>query len=745
MDLVSFLPDSFPEIAAEWAPENSSPVDQERPTYQQRRLWVCSRCGRRWEATTLSRTAGSGTSTGPYCAVCRRADRIAGKSLADLHPDIAALWDHARNDLGPADVLPQSGKRVAWACPTCGETWSCKVQQQVVRSNPLQGPHCRHRREKSFADTHPEYVEFWDPDNDRTPYQVSPASTYSARWILPDGTRLTKRVADVRKGGVYQFPVHPVSEEPYGQEWSPRNESSPRMVGRSWKEPVWWECGTCGAEWETAPFNRFNGKGQCPTCREAERAAQAAVKEAALEKARREKELAREEERRRRERAEEHRRVVAARKIERARAAGRLLSQVAPEVGCQLADGVDPDTVLAGSGKPLTWVCEQGHRWEATPHDRVTHESGCPVCSGRTTLPGVNDMVTLFPAIAAEWSPRNPEPADAVSPGSNTPAWWVCGICGNEWATAPNYRCHLGYGCQACFRAGRSGQENALADAVAAMSTAGEVTRNARPYDDRREVDIWLEKHQLGIEFNGLYWHSEACGKGRDYHAGKTRDADTAGFRIIHVWADEWDARPEAVLSHIAAVIGADDRPRVGARTCAVDLNVAHPEMSEFLDAHHIQGPASGSRRFGLRGPDGSLVAGMVVRVDHGTWTISRYATSVNVPGGFTRLLSRLREVVATAGGGKIVTFSDKAVSRGGLYARSGFTLDGELAPDYRYVVDRRRVHKFRYRLDRFRRDPDLEFVEGLTERELAARNGLYRIWDAGKLRWAMEVPATVS
>ena len=87
-----------------------------------------------------------------------------------------------------------------------------------------------------------------------------------------------------------------------------------------------------------------------------------------------------------------------------------------------------------------------------------------------------------------------------------------------------------------------------------------------------------------------------------------------------------------------------------------------------------------------------------------------------------------------------IVTFSDHEVSDGGLYQTLGFTLDKELKPDYRYVVDGRRVHKFNYRLKKFRNDPNLEYQEGLSERELALLNGIPRVWDCGKTRWVMEL-----
>ena len=52
------------------------------------------------------------------------------------------------------------------------------------------------------------------------------------------------------------------------------------------------------------------------------------------------------------------------------------------------------------------------------------------------------------------------------------------------------------------------------------------------------------------------------------------------------------------------------------------------------------------------------------------------------------------------------------------------------------YVVKGERKHKFGYRLKRFRNDPTLQYVEGLTEKELAELNNLPRIWDAGKTKW---------
>ena len=65
---------------------------------------------------------------------------------------------------------------------------------------------------------------------------------------------------------------------------------------------------------------------------------------------------------------------------------------------------------------------------------------------------------------------------------------------------------------------------------------------------------------------------------------------------------------------------------------------------------------------------------------------------------------------------------------------------DKELSPDYKYVIDGHRKHKFGYRLKRFQSDPGILYREGYTETQLAALNGLERVWDCGKTRYVMDL-----
>ena len=64
--------------------------------------------------------------------------------------------------------------------------------------------------------------------------------------------------------------------------------------------------------------------------------------------------------------------------------------------------GFNPNSITCGSTKKAWWKCSSGHLWQAIVEDRVKG-NGCPYCSGRIAIPGVNDLATVNPKLAAEW------------------------------------------------------------------------------------------------------------------------------------------------------------------------------------------------------------------------------------------------------------------------------------------------------------------------------------------------------
>ena len=291
-----------------------------------------------------------------------------------------------------------------------------------------------------------------------------------------------------------------------------------------------------------------------------------------------------------------------------------------------------------------------------------------------------------------------------------------------------------GQGCPKCC--GRvSAAESEVSEFVSGMLSGVRVEKNVHDVIPPKELDIYVPEKHIAIEFNGLYWHSESAGKDRHYHYDKWRSCQDKGIQLITVWEDDWRDKRDIIKSMLRHKLGADHSDRVGARKCEV-VTVSTDGARSFLGKHHVQGWVHSSVRLGLV-HDGEIVALAAFRKrSEGIYELVRYATSANVQGGQSRLL---KHFISSYHPSSIVTFADHEVSNGNLYARTGWVEDGEVKPDYRYVYDGRRQHKFGFRKERFERDPELLFDPSMTETELAELNGIPRVWDCGKTRWVMK------
>ena len=107
-----------------------------------------------------------------------------------------------------------------------------------------------------------------------------------------------------------------------------------------------------------------------------------------------------------------------------------------------------PNNVMPGSQKKVGWKCMKGHSWRAAIYSRKNH--GCPVCSGRQAIPGINDLKTTMPEVAEEWDyEKNGDlrPED-VTAQSNRYIWWRCKR-GHSWKAQVCDRYHSN-GCPKC-------------------------------------------------------------------------------------------------------------------------------------------------------------------------------------------------------------------------------------------------------------------------------------------------------
>ena len=139
---------------------------------------------------------------------------------------------------------------------------------------------------------------------------------------------------------------------------------------------------------------------------------------------------------------------------------------------------VQPTDVSIGAHKQIWWLCEKGHSWRASVRTRVSG-CGCPVCAGKTVVPGENDLASQFPEIAAQW---DAEKNGALTPrqvtvGTVRKIWWLCEK-GHSWQAAVAHRVRQKTGCPVCAGKVVIPGENDLASQDPALAAEWDTEKN---------------------------------------------------------------------------------------------------------------------------------------------------------------------------------------------------------------------------------------------------------------------------
>jgi len=263
-----------------------------------------------------------------------------------------------------------------------------------------------------------------------------------------------------------------------------------------------------------------------------------------------------------------------------------------------------------------------------------------------------------------------------------------------------------------------------------------------------KEIDILMPSLKLGIEFDGLKWHTESFGKkDRNYHLNKTKLCNEKGYGLIHIFEDEYVNNKELVLNKLKHILGKDDNlMKVAGRKVNVK-EIYMNDAKNFLDKFHIQGFYRSTVYLGSFYHD-KLVAVMCFKngnVSNESWELTRFATDSNYiyqgVGGkmFSYFVKKYEPNI-------VISFADRRWtpwSDNNLYTKLGFTLENITKPDYRYYnenVDRyKRIHKMS--MSKSLLSKKYGFPMTMTELEMAKELGYDRIWDCGLFKYVWRKP----
>jgi hypothetical protein len=144
-------------------------------------------------------------------------------------------------------------------------------------------------------------------------------------------------------------------------------------------------------------------------------------------------------------------------------------------------------------------------------------------------------LADLDPEVAAEWHPTLNAALTAadVNPGSKTPRWWICSVCGHAWVTTPDKRTRRGDGCRECSPIGTSARQVRLEHELKAAGLPVVYQYPPIAVPGRRPVraDIVIPDQRLVVEYDGVRFHADLDKRDRAQTAALT----SAGWTVLRV------------------------------------------------------------------------------------------------------------------------------------------------------------------------------------------------------------------
>ena len=303
--------------------------------------------------------------------------------------------------------------------------------------------------------------------------------------------------------------------------------------------------------------------------------------------------------------------------------------------------------------------------------------------------------------------------------------------------------------CPICEPNPRSKPQNELFNFLSRYNI--QIKQNSRSFfDNKIEVDLLLKDQQIGIEFNGNFYHSEVNGnKNRNYHLIKTNIAKDKNIKLIHIFEDEWLFKNKIIKNRLKSLLKLN-KYKIYGRDCIIQ-EIDTKLKNKFLNKYHLQGQDKSQIYLGSFYRN-RLVAVMTfskqrkaLGLSHkeNYWELSRFVTV----GGFTviGIASKLLKYFEVKYKPKqIITYADIKWSMGKLYTILGFTQTHQSKPNYWYLDKGnflKRYHRFNFQKHKLSKLLT-NFDSNLSEWENMKNNGYDRIWDCGNYVFVKKYPA---
>ncbi len=445
---------------------------------------------------------------------------VGENDLATTDPILTKQWNTRKNTIKPTEVTRTSCKKVWWICEK-GHEWEATISHRVHGTNcPVCSGHKVLVGYNDLSSRNPEIASEWNAlkNESLTPMMVTSKSNKKVWWICHKcGKEWIAAISDrtegqgcpacglIRRAQKRSMPKPGESLEDINpdlsKEWNyGRNSLTPMDVRASSNKIVWWKCEK-GHEWKTSICNRHKRGDKCPYC---------------------------------------SRKKV----LKGFNDLSTTHPIIADEWDYDKNTDMLPDDILAGSNKKVWWKCKYGHEWQASPNNRTSAHTQCPVCKSRIFLKGFNDIETLYPDLMKEWdyNKNTKAPSDYMS-GAYDEVWWICRR-GHEWKARINNRTLGHRGCPICAKEFRTSfPEQAIYFYI--KENFDDAINEERKTINGMELDIYIPSINTAIEYDGVAWHDTEEAKNREIK--KNKACLRKGIKLIRIRECGLDEYPDCI------------------------------------------------------------------------------------------------------------------------------------------------------------------------------------------------------
>ncbi|MDB4648927.1 zinc-ribbon domain-containing protein [Crocinitomicaceae bacterium] len=494
-----------PKISRQWDSAKNYPISPNNvtPNSSKKYWWKCSK-GHSFESSVANRVKAPGC---PFCSGRKVSDE---NNLLIENPVLASEWHPSLNgSLQPSQVTKSSSKNVWWQCAKNKKhVWQSTVNNRSRRGCPFCGGR-KVNETNSLLTCRPELAKEWHPskNNKVTPSEVTEFSNKKVWWKCKKSNEHEWQATIANRSGGHGCPYcsnqliakgnsFAETDPEYLKYWHPHKNGNivPTSLSSGSGIEVWWICDKDRThEWKASVYDTIKGGYGC--------------------------------------------RVCSGRKVIPSSSLKATHPEICKEWHPTKNKLLSPISISHGSTKLVWWKCDKGedHEWKASPNRRTSQKGKCPICEGKKVVKS-NSLDFLYPELSKEWHPtKNKLTPSAYTAHSSKKVYWQCSKGEDHfWSTSISHRTSEinPTGCPFCFLTPQSRQELTVTfELLTIFKGINPKGFKIRVNGKLWSIDTFIPSLNLGIEFDGAYWHKDKA----QLDKVKTEKIEETGLNIIRV------------------------------------------------------------------------------------------------------------------------------------------------------------------------------------------------------------------